>query len=241
MFASSPLRLFLTFVYFVSFVVLIFVTSAFLRVLRASVVLLPSSNKSPSPHLPIPQVSQFVFIEPVIMGQLVQNGNADLPSQPFEANASEPVSCRGEDSFSIDGHDIGQRTGMQDAFVADRDACVQAAQRIASPNPGFAHHISRRVVLYVQRDFVNQLMHQRGQFGQDLFQDLVETISRTRIQRGNSSHQTVRCKQRGSAYRLILKVALRPSIHTSPITQPPQPGRLQRRSAGNPPFQAVDS
>ena len=104
--------------------------------------------------LPVPQFVEFIFVQPVVVRQFVENSNADLFKQGVVGETPVVVASRRQNAFPVDGHDVGQVPRMHDAPLGDGDTREQAAQLIAAPGSGAVHHFRGRVVLHVKRDLL---------------------------------------------------------------------------------------
>ncbi len=83
----------------------------------------------------VAQVGNLVFFETVIVGQLVQYGNAYLPNQFLFIQMPLPIVGQFEDSLTIQGHLIGKSKWQFHAAFGNRDTGVQSARAPRSSMP----------------------------------------------------------------------------------------------------------
>lgn len=58
--------------------------------------------------LSIAQLTKFIFVEPVMMGQFVKDRDTNFSTEPIGSDTTEGVRRGGQNAFAIDGHYVGQ-------------------------------------------------------------------------------------------------------------------------------------
>jgi hypothetical protein len=126
---------------------------------------------------------EFVFVEAVVVGQFMEDGDADLFEEGVVGDASVIGARSREDAFPVDGDHVGQVARVEDAMLRDGDSREQAAQLIAASHSGGEHDFLGRIVLHVERDLLDELVDIVGQFVEHLFEEPIESIASGLVQR----------------------------------------------------------
>jgi len=127
--------------------------------------------------LVIAQVGQVVLIEAEVVPDLVQERDDDLLVDAVVAASASPAAGGAHDPFAKEFDPVGQRPGMLDGSLGQRNACVQAAERSAASHAEFAKRLGARPILDDDRHVVEQFAHLLGQLFDRLFQHGVESVS----------------------------------------------------------------
>src|SRR3972149_4399842 len=127
------------------------------------------AGRSKNPQMAASSVTQLAELalgEPVMVAVLVEDGEANLLAGLGQIDLAAGARGQAEDPLAKDMDNVRWHTGMLNAAVNQRDACVKTAEVAAVPHAHPSHHLRRRIVLDHHRHIIHQVAHLLRQLGE---------------------------------------------------------------------------